>query len=73
MARLRASDARTRVLATTEDPIGERNESMRELSESFMAALQTGFLAAITRQVIGDKDLDLHIRDGYINIYFKVF
>jgi hypothetical protein len=44
---------------------------MRKLSDQFMAVLHSGFLADLTRQVIADKDLDLHIRDGYLNIYYK--
>jgi len=44
---------------------------MRKLSEQFMAALQHGLLADLTKQIIADKDLDLQIRDGYLNIYYK--
>lgn len=44
---------------------------MRQLSESFMIALQHGVLADLTRQIIADKDLDLQIRNGYLNIYYK--
>lgn len=44
---------------------------MRKLSEQFMAALRHGLLADLTKQIIADKDLDLQIRDGYVNIYYK--
>jgi hypothetical protein len=44
---------------------------MRKLSDQFMAALQHGLLADLTNQIIADKDLDLQIRDGYLNIYYK--
>jgi hypothetical protein len=44
---------------------------MRRLSDTFMAALQHGFLAGITRRVVEDRDLDLEIRDNYLNLYFK--
>jgi hypothetical protein len=44
---------------------------MRELSKDFMANQQHGFLQGITQRVIQDKDLDLQIRDNYLNIYYK--
>jgi len=44
---------------------------MRKLSDSFMNELQTGFLKGLTEAVKADRDLDLHIRDNYLNIYFK--
>jgi len=44
---------------------------MRKLSESFMANLKQGSLAGITQRVIKDKDLDLQIRDSYLNVYYK--
>ncbi|MBN1400513.1 MAG: hypothetical protein JXA74_06730 [Anaerolineae bacterium] len=44
---------------------------MRRLSPTFMRELKSGFLAGILERVIEDLDLDLHIRDNYINIYFK--
>ena len=44
---------------------------MRHLSEDFMHALTAGFLAGITARVVHDKDLDLEIRDNYLNIYYK--
>lgn len=44
---------------------------MRQLSPDFMTALKTGFLAGLTQAVIADKDLDLQIRNNYLNIYYK--
>ena len=44
---------------------------MRKLSDAFLAALKSGFLSGITRTVIADPDLNLEIRDGYINVYCK--
>ena len=44
---------------------------MRKLSGSFMAALIDGFLSGLTRKVQQDKDLDLEIRENYLNIYYK--
>ena len=44
---------------------------MRELSISFMEALQSDFLSGILQTVHNDKDLDLQIRENYINLYFK--
>jgi hypothetical protein len=44
---------------------------MRKLSDPFMAALKSGVLADLRKQVLLDKDLDLQIRDGYLNIYYK--
>ena len=44
---------------------------MRILSAAFMASLQSGHLAAITGAVQADHDLDLEIRSGYLNIYYK--
>jgi hypothetical protein len=44
---------------------------MRRLSETFMDALRQGFLASITRKVNNDPDLNLEIRDNYINVYYK--
>ena len=43
----------------------------RGLSPNFIAALQTGVLAGLRERVIADKDLDLQIRDGYLNVYYK--
>ena len=36
-----------------------------------MSNLKQGFLSGITQEVIKDKDLDLQIRDNYLNIYYK--
>ncbi len=44
---------------------------MRKLSDSFVDCLQSGFLAGISQVVRYDHDLNLEIREGYINIYFK--
>jgi hypothetical protein len=44
---------------------------MRKLSKNFMDALTSGFLSRLTQRVVQDKDLDLEIRDNYLNIYFK--
>ena len=44
---------------------------MRRLSDAFLAALKSGFLSGITRTVVSDPDMNLEIRDGYINIYCK--
>jgi hypothetical protein len=44
---------------------------MRKLSDAFLAALKSGFLSDITRVVVADPDLNLDIRDNYINVYCK--
>ncbi len=44
---------------------------MRELSKNFIKALTKGNLAPLLERVKLDTDLDLEIREGYINIYFK--
>ena len=44
---------------------------MRQLSKAFLNSLGSGFLSGLTQRVIADKDLDLEIRENYINIYFK--
>jgi hypothetical protein len=44
---------------------------MRGLSKEFLAALTSGFLAELTREVKEDSDLDLEIRENYINLYYK--
>jgi len=44
---------------------------MRKLSDHFFAALKSGFLSGIIRTVGADPDLNLEIRDGYINVYYK--
>ena len=36
-----------------------------------MDCLQSGFLAGLPQAVITDHDLNLEIREGYLNIYFK--
>jgi hypothetical protein len=44
---------------------------MRELSKTFLRCLKTGFLSQIAEQVRQDHDLNLEIREGYINVYYK--
>lgn len=44
---------------------------MRKLSDSFIDCLHSGFLAGMLQAVRDDHDLNLEIREGYINIYFK--
>lgn len=44
---------------------------MRGLSPEFIAELRTGYLSGLVAKVRDDKDLDLHIRENYLNIYFK--
>lgn len=44
---------------------------MRELSDNFVQTLKIGFLSPVLSLVTGDKDLDLQIRHGYLNIYYK--
>jgi hypothetical protein len=44
---------------------------MRQLSPHFMHDLTAGFLSGITRQTIADPDLDLEIRNNYLNLYYK--
>jgi hypothetical protein len=44
---------------------------MRKLSDTFLANLTTGFLAPLAELARQDKDLDLEIRDNYLNIYYK--
>jgi predicted component of type VI protein secretion system len=44
---------------------------VRQLSPTFMQALKLGFLAGITGKVIHDFDLDLQIRNNYLNLYYK--
>lgn len=42
---------------------------MRKLSPTFIECLKRGFLSALTQKVIADRDLDLQIRQDYLNIY----
>jgi len=44
---------------------------MRKLSATFLNCLKSGYLSGITTYVRGDHDLNLEIRDSYINIYYK--
>ena len=44
---------------------------MRKLSDAFVYNLKTGFLSEINQRAINDTDLDLQIRDNYLNIYYK--
>ncbi len=44
---------------------------MRRLHDSFMEALQNGFLMELLDEIKKDTDLDLEIRDNYLNIYYK--
>ena len=44
---------------------------MRKLSEDFFENLRSGFLSGITESVKSDSDLNLEIRDAYINVYYK--
>lgn len=51
--------------------MSQSNFNFREISEEFLFNLSEGYLAPITEKIRNDIDLDLFIRDGYINIYFK--
>jgi hypothetical protein len=44
---------------------------MRGLSANFLSCLKSGFLSDITESVKHDPDLNLEIRDNYINVYYK--
>jgi hypothetical protein len=44
---------------------------MRKLSETFLNSLKSDFLSEITEYVRRDHDLNLEIRDSYINVYYK--
>lgn len=44
---------------------------MRKLSTTFLACLRSGFLSEVTEYVRRDHDLNLEIRAGSINIYYK--
>jgi hypothetical protein len=45
--------------------------TMRGLSPEFMNDLQSGLLAPVLELVKADNTLDLYIRDGYVNIYYR--
>jgi hypothetical protein len=45
--------------------------NMRKLSDGFMDCLTSGFLSGIPQAVRTDQDLNLEIREGYLNVYFK--
>jgi len=44
---------------------------IRALSKTFLHCLKSDFLSEITEYVKRDHDLNLEIRDSYINIYYK--
>jgi hypothetical protein len=44
---------------------------MRKLSEDFLHEMTGGFLKELTEKVRQDRDLNLEIRNNYINVYFK--
>jgi len=44
---------------------------MHKLSPTFLNCLKSDFLSEITEYVKDDHDLNLEIRDSYINIYYK--
>jgi len=44
---------------------------MRNMNPAFMAALKHGHLQPLLNRVQKDSDLELFLRDGYINIYYK--
>lgn len=44
---------------------------MRKLSDNFFNCLKDGFLSSITEAVNNDLDLNLEIRNSYINVYYK--
>jgi hypothetical protein len=44
---------------------------MRKLSKTFLSCLKSGFLSEITEYVKRDHDLNLEIRESYINVYYK--
>jgi len=44
---------------------------MRGLSDNYLECLKFGFLSRITESVRDDPDLNLEIRDNYINVYYK--
>mgnify|MGYP001102406019 FL=1 len=44
---------------------------MRKLSDTFLQDLKSGFLSGLMARVRQDIDLDLEIRQDYLNIYYK--
>lgn len=44
---------------------------MHKLMPTFLDTLKVGFLSEITKRVIKDRDLNLEIRENYLNIYYK--
>lgn len=44
---------------------------MRHISETFLNCLKSGFLSEVTEAVRRDHDLNLEIRESYINICYK--
>src|SRR5258708_7266851 len=44
---------------------------MHRLAQTFMDCLTNGFLAGLRDSVAHDTDLNLEIREDYLNIYFK--
>jgi hypothetical protein len=44
---------------------------MRKLSENFIQELKSGQFKNLLSQVISDSDLDMQIRNNYVNIYYK--
>ena len=45
--------------------------NIRRLSDKFFYDLKSGFLSGIIASVRTDPDLNLEIRDRYINVYYK--
>lgn len=43
----------------------------RRLSPEFMQCLQTGFLSGLRQSIASDIDLNLELRAGYLNVYYK--
>lgn len=44
---------------------------MRRLTDKYFNCLKSGFLSGITESVKGDPDLNIEIRNHYINVYYK--